>query len=175
MQPFSAVLSQGRVVIPAQSEADSLHSDGYGHWVGNHILSLKPHETLYNVERQKIAVVDEDTNKRLSFQELLHVFTKNDSKVWTKFIVYRDLRTRGFITQGSEDDQVDFEVYERGTFRKNPPSINVIIISEGVPEPMSEVIKRLSKTEKKGQELKLAVVDRRGEIVYYSLSEKKFG
>jgi len=32
----------------------------------------------------------------------------------------------------------------------------------------------LKKTEEEGCEFKLAVVDRRGDIVYYSLSEKMF-
>jgi tRNA-intron endonuclease len=173
MQPFTAVLTQGVVVVPMQSEADSLFNDGYGNREGGGMLTLDPCETLYNMDRGKIAVVDEDANAKLSFQEALRLFTTDDPSIWTRFIVYRDLRTRGFVAKKAEK-AADFVVYERGMYRKQPPSYRVKILSEGRPEKVEAILEDLKETEAKGYELKLAVVDRRGEIVYYGLSEKIF-
>ncbi len=173
MQPFTAVLTQGGVVVPMRSEADSLFNDGYGTREGVGVLTLDSCETLYNMDRGKVALVDEDANVKISFREALRLFTTDDPSIWTKFIVYRDLRSRGFVARNA-DEAADFVVYERGMYRKQPPSYHIIIISEGRPEKVEAMLNDLKKTEEKGRELKLAVVDRRGEIVYYGLSEKTF-
>jgi tRNA-intron endonuclease len=174
MQPFTTVLTEGRVVVPSQSEADSLMNDGYGARDGG-VLSLEPSETLFNVERGKITVVDEKTNRNMSFNELLRVFLENDSKAWTRFLVYRDLRTRGFVARTDPDGLTDLVVYERGAFKKEQPTIRVAVVSEGSPENLEKLLELAQSLEKEGLQLKLAVVDRRGEMVYYSLAESKFG
>jgi len=173
MQPFTAVLTQGTVVIPMRSEADSLFNDGYGTRERNIVLTLDPVETLYNMDRGKVALVDEDANEKLSFQEAIRLFTADDPSIWTRFIVYRDLRTRGFVARKAEET-ADFVVYERGMYRKQPPRHHVRIISEGRPEKVKTILDELKKTEEEGCDFKLAVVDRRGDIVYYGLSEKIF-
>ena len=173
MQPFTAVLTERGVVVPMRSEADSLFNDGYGTREGSEALTLGPCETLYTMDRGKIALVDEDANVKLSFHEALRLFTADDPSIWTRFIVYRDLRTRGFVARQAEE-AADFVVYERGMYRKQPPSYHVRIISEGRPEKIEAVIEDMKKTEERGREFKLAIVDRRGEIVYYGLSEKIF-
>jgi tRNA-intron endonuclease len=173
MQPFTAVLSEGKVVVPSQSEADSLRSDGYGHRQGS-LYVLEPAESLYNVERQKISVVDEDTNRVLSFQELLKIFNALDPGVWTRFLVYRDLRTRGFTAITDLEGEADLVVYERGGFMKGPPTIRVFIVSEGSPERLDRLIELTRRFEAEELQLKLAVVDRRGEMVYYGLAERRF-
>ena len=164
---------KGVVAIPMRSEADSLFNDGYGAREGDSVLTLDPCETLYNMDRGKVALVDEDANVKLSFQEALMLFTADDSSIWTRFIVYRDLRTRGFVARKAEE-AAGFVVYERGMYRKQPPSYHVRIISEGRPEKVKAILDELKKTEEEGCEFKLAVVDRRGDIVYYGLSEKSF-
>ncbi|HUV55004.1 MAG TPA: hypothetical protein VMW03_07360 [Candidatus Krumholzibacteriaceae bacterium] len=173
MQPFTAVLTQGVVVIPMRSEADSLFNDGYGTREGDSVLTLDPCETLYNMDRGKVALVDEDANEKLSFQEALMLFTEDDASIWTRFIVYRDLRTRGFVARKAEET-AGFVVYERGVYRRQPPSYHVRIISEGRPEKVEAILDDLKNSEEEGCEFKLAVVDRRGDIVYYGLSEKMF-
>ncbi|MBN2335344.1 hypothetical protein JXL21_07255 [Candidatus Bathyarchaeota archaeon] len=173
MQPFVAVLSHGEVVVPAQSEADSMYNDGYGEREKNAPLRLKPCETLFNVERGKLSVVDEASNEKQTFQDLLVHYTALDTHVWTRFIVYRDLRLRGFVAQAVKGE-TDFIVYERGMYRKEPPKYLVKIISEGQPEDVKDMLDALKESESCEKELKLAVVDRRGEILYYGLSERRF-
>jgi tRNA-intron endonuclease len=172
MQPFTAVLTDGRVVVPQQSEADSLMNDGYGTRAGG-LLVLEPSETLFNVERGKIMVVDEKTNSSLSLSELLRVFLETDAKAWTRFLVYRDLRTRGFVARRDPEGLTDLVVYERGAFKKEPPNMRVAIVSEGSPESLERLHELARGIEREGLQLKLAVVDRRGEMVYYGLSERK--
>ena len=167
MQPITAVLSQGEIIVPAQNDADSLYQDGYGFRKhGEHCLH--PVETLYNVGREKIAVIDEVSNKQLKFTDLLGILSKNTPTLWTRFIVFNDLRTRGFIIKIDEDK---FKVYERGADRKKKPNYLIHIFSEGKPQKLSQFLAELKQTETYGYEMKVAVVDRRGELVYYSVKE----
>ena len=167
MEPFTAVYSNREIIVPTQAEADSLYQDGYGYRRNkNHYL--RGVETLYNVERGKLVVVDEESNQTLSFQELLHMLTQNEPGLWTSYIVYKDLRTRGFIIQLKDQD---FRVYERGDYGNKPPSYQLKIISEGKPEQIETILDELEAMNE-SMSMKIAVVDRRGEIVYYGLEEK---
>jgi tRNA-intron endonuclease len=171
MQPFTAVYSKQTTFVPTLSEADSLFQDGYGFKKG--ILILDPFEVLYNVERGKIRVINEENKEILSFQELLTLYSIQDKEIWIKFIVYRDLRTRGFVTRKSSMVEAYFEVYERGTYHIASPRYLIYIITEGSPQPMSNILSIVKENNASLMETKLAVVDRRGEIIYYSVNEKE--
>ncbi|OGD54114.1 hypothetical protein A3K81_02895 [Candidatus Bathyarchaeota archaeon RBG_13_60_20] len=173
MQPVTVVLSGGRVVVPAQSDADSLMNDGYGSREGG-LYMLEPVEALFNVERGRVEVIDEEDNKHLGLKELLPLFQERDGKVWTRYLVYRDLRTRGFTARRDPEGPADLVVYERGMFKQGPPTIRIAIISEGLPESLKGLLGMARGYEELGLQLKLAVVDRRGDMVYYSLSERSF-
>jgi len=168
MEIFTAIYTDDGIVVPTEAEADSLLQDGYGYrW--NKVHYLHGVEVLYNMERGKIQVVDEETNTQLSFQGLLRRLSRDDPDLWTRYTVYRDLRRRGFIIK----IQRGFKVYERGDFGKKPPSYHLKIISEGKPERVEDVLEELASVEAQQLGMKVAVVDRRGEIVYYGVKEKK--
>ncbi|MFC1803473.1 hypothetical protein ACFL0D_05845 [Thermoproteota archaeon] len=169
MESFKAVYTNDEIIVPTKSEADSLYQDGYG-VRRNNVHYLRGVETLYNVERGKLNVVDEYTNQTLNFQQLLYFLSREDPNLWTNFIVYKDLRTRGFII---EINKQDFRVYERGDFGKKPASYQIKIISEGKPETIENLLEELVSVEETSLSMKVAVVDRRGEIVYYGLEEKE--
>lgn len=171
MEIINAIYSDNSVVVPAQNEANSLYQDGYGSLLGDtRLLTLKPHEALYLVERQRLAVIDETSRDKLVFQELLWKFKESDPEIWTRFIVYRDLKSRGFVVKTGPGLGIDFLVYERGSFGKRTPRYLVYTIWEGLGESvlrLSEILDAMAEAEKI---LRLAVVDRRGEIVYYTVS-----
>ena len=66
-----------------------------------------------------------------------------------------------------------FKIYERGDYRKKPPSYQLKILSEGKPEKIDKLLKELEKVKNELITMKLAVVDRRGEIVYYGVDERE--
>jgi tRNA-intron endonuclease len=175
MEAISAVYTATKIVVPALNEANSLYQDGYGSLVkDSHILSLQPSEALYLVERQKVSIIDEETKARLHFQELLSRFSETDSDIWTRYIVYRDLRARGFVVKAGKGPGVNFLVYERGGFGKRVPRYMIYTVWEGTKEPVERLGRVLDRAIKADKILRLAVVDRRGEIVYYTLSDMDF-
>jgi tRNA-intron endonuclease len=175
METFSAVATSENIIVPALNEANSLYQDGYGSLHRERsMLSLLPVEALYLMERGKVSVFDEETRERLVFQELLQRLILEDQELWTRYIVYRDLRTRGFVAKAEDKPGVRFLVYERGMYGKKLPKYLVYTVWEGAPETFGGLARVLDFAGKGGKVLRLAVVDRRGDIVYYTLSDAEF-
>jgi len=70
---------------------------------------------------------------------------------------------------------VDFLVYERGSYGKKTPRYMVYNVWEGAKEPLRHLGDVLNAAKEHDKILRLAVIDRRGEIVYYTMSEMSFG
>ena len=173
VQSINAILTGLKIVVPTQNDADSLSQDGYG-TRNKGLLILQPFEALYLVEKERLTIIDEQRKKNISFQELLNISLETDPLLWTKYIIYRDIRGRGFVTKETGEKGVSFIVYERGCYKSKPPSYYVYTVYEGMPETIGHLKEILEQTKVSSKELKLAVVDRRGEIVYYSLNEINF-
>lgn len=165
-----AVYAEGVVKVLDFDEANSLHQDGYGTFK-HRLLTLTPCEALYLLERDRIGVFEE--GKELSFTELLGRLSSHDERLWTRYFVYRDLRMRGYVVREVEG-KPSFLVYERGFFLKASPSYEVYALWEGSPQPIYRLLEILRRAEERGKAMKIAVVDRRGEVVYYTLREMDF-
>ncbi len=175
MEAINVVYTATGIVVPALNEANSLYQDGYGYLMkDSQVLSLQPFEALYLVERQKVSIIEEQTKGRLVFRELLQSFSEDDPDIWTRYIVYRDLRTRGFVVKGGKGPGLDFLVYERGSYGKKMPKYMIYTVWEGSKVPVERLGKVLDEATGSDRILRLAVVDRRGEIVYYTLSDMDF-
>ena len=68
---------------------------------GQELLIIDAVEVLLLCERNRILVwEDNDKNKNLyDFEGLLTYFTQYDEKLWQKYIIYMDLRKRGYIVR----------------------------------------------------------------------------
>ena len=163
------VALEKNVKIIEQSSVDGLSSRGYGTKEKNSLF-LAFYEALYLLDKN-ILKVSSDKNINLTFQDLLRYYEKIDENAWVNYLVYRDLRSRGYVVRGGFGAGIDFRIYERGTYGKNVASTLILSTQEGRPldvEYLSNVMKQCQSQKKS---LVLAVMNRRGEIVYYSLSQ----
>ncbi len=174
VQPVCAILSNGVVVVLSQREADSLSQDGYGSRSKSGNLVLTPIEALYLLEKERIEVTDERTREVMSFEELFTRYASSDEMLWNRYLIFKDLRGRGFVIKIDDGEGVEFQVYERGGYTKGEPLYHIHAVYEGMVETVGHLGDLLSGLTP-GVALKLAVVDRRGEIVYYGLGDLDFG
>ena len=72
-----------------------------------------------------------DHDNMINFDDLVKIPLKRDKHVLTRFMVYRDLRSRGYIPKEGFGFGVDFRVYERGEYEKKATKYVVFGISEG--------------------------------------------
>jgi len=170
IKKIKSVLSKKGVTISAGDNFESLTSRGYG-TLENKELVLSFYETLFLQSKGLLEVFKRKSRKSLGFQELLHQFKLVDENVWVKYLIYRDLRSRGYVVREGFGLGIDFRVYERGEYGKATATYLILGIQEGKPmsvKQLAGVLKHVLSLKKK---LVLAVVNRRGEIVHYTLSK----
>lgn len=149
-----------------------LESRGYGE-VRSGKFYLMPYESLYLMHRGRLAL---DGRKRAAtFESLVSALRRYDEDVLTRFLVYRDLRARGYTAKGGFGFGADFRVYERGRFGDKGASYVVFALAEGAPEKAGALHKKAGEIEQMGKEPIVAVIERRGEVIYYRLSTVAFG
>jgi tRNA-intron endonuclease len=169
-QSVTADFAEGRVTISDPVSAQSLVEAGYGFAKSNgEKCSLSPWEALYLLAEDRLQVQDRPSQKPMTFQTLLTRYRKDDEEVWTKYLIYRDLRSRGYVVRDGFGLGVDFRLYARGTYGKKAAKYLVYTLCEGTPIATKKMrdIHLIAQNMKK--QLIIAVMDRRGEIVYYSL------
>jgi tRNA-intron endonuclease len=161
--PWNA-LSAGRAVyIPYKSELMELRDRGFGD-LKNGKLKFTPYESFYLIEKQRIRVFDKKTQEELTLRDIVKRVSIGRPEIWIKYLVYRDLRDRGYIVRESDRD-FDFDIYGKGPLRRL-----ISIVYEGGEASLRKLQKLLRYSEREKKELVLAVVDRRTDIVYYTLS-----
>jgi len=165
------ILKKG-VEIAKQSNIDSLSQRGYG-TTENDVFTLAFYEALYLMDKELLEVRDEK-GKELDFQALLQSYEKMDQNAWVNYLVYRDLRSRGYVVREGFGAGTDFRIYQRGTYGKDTASYLVLGTQEGTPLPIEDLTSALQHCQSQKKELILAVMNRRGEIVYYSVSSLHF-
>jgi len=163
----------GRVLVEKGEYLDSLAQRGYGMTEEGGRLALSPEESLYLVAEGKMTVKDKD-DREPAFRELAEAFLRKDAEVWTRYLVFRDLRSRGYVVKEGYGLGLDFRVYDRGTYGKEPAKLIVVGVSEGKPLRIDALVENLKMTQSSKKELVLAVIDRRGEVVYYAVSPLGF-
>jgi tRNA-intron endonuclease len=164
-----ASLKEDSVTVTSAEGVQEFSSKGYGVAEGSK-LCLTFYEALFLVGKGAIEVKDEK-GKKMDFEELLKQYQSKDKDAWVRYLIYRDLRSRGYVAREGFGLGMDFRVYERGEYGKGTAKHLIFGIQEGQPVSME----KLARTQRYVQNLKknlvLAVINRRGEIVYYSLSE----
>jgi tRNA-intron endonuclease len=170
VMPVAASLKETDVTVSSPEGIEEFSQKGYG-ITEDGKLRLTFCEALFLLGKGAIEVKDEATGEKLAFEELLKRFQSVDKDVWVRYLIYRDLRSRGYVAREGFGLGIDFRLYERGDYGKGTAKHLIFGIQEGQPV----TVEKLARTQRYVQNLKknliLAVINRRGEIVYYSLSE----
>ncbi len=170
IKKIKGLLSKKSGKVLVRGNFENLVSRGYG-TVEKKKLALSFYEALFLQSKGVLEVFKEKSRKALGFQELLHQFKLVDENAWVKYLIYRDLRSRGYVVREGFGLGIDFRVYERGEYGKATATYLILGIQEGKPLSVRELARVLSHVQSLKKKLVLAVVNRRGEIVYYTLSK----
>jgi tRNA-intron endonuclease len=167
---IKARLREEDVVVSASESVEELASRGYG-ISEDKTLALTLFEALFLVSKGIVQVEDKKIKKIIAFQRLLNRYQTLDKNAWAKYLIYRDLRSRGYVAREGFGLGLDFRVYERGEYGAATAQYLVFGIQEGQPVSMEELARALKHVHSLKKRLVLAVLNRRGEVVYYSLSK----
>ncbi|MEM4312379.1 MAG: tRNA-intron lyase [Nitrososphaerales archaeon] len=162
-------LERGNFVVKEPKE--ELEQKGYGEKREGKLI-LAPYEALYLVHIEKAQVFKK--RELMSFEKLLNYIKRKDKKIMTKFLIYKDLRNRGYVVKEGFGFGSDFRVYDRGDYGSKSAKYVVFALSEGTEISLKELPKIVNEIYNMGKEAILGVVERRGEVIYYKLSKAKF-
>ncbi len=168
---IEGILLDDHTIISNKEMQNQLEAKGYGETRQGKFL-LKPFETLYFLFYKKLDL--SKGKKQIDFEQMLSICSEIDENALTKFLIYRDLRVRGYTVKDGFGFGSDFRVYERGQFGEKGAKYLVFGLSEGKQEKVGTLQKNIEEITKMGKEPILAVIERRGEIIYYKISHVRF-
>ena len=162
-----------KIVVEESRFQDQLRDKGFGDKEDSEYL-LKPYEALYLVYTKRLIL--KGKRNKLDFDSLIELILKHDKDILTKFLIYRDLRSRGYIAKEGFGFGfgVDFRVYGRGEFEKKPSKYIVFGLNEGINMKASTFSVAIEQIGKMGKEGVVAVVERRGGVIYYKVAKTRF-
>jgi len=158
-------LSGTKVIVGDSDTKSLLRQKGFGEDAGaRQDLSLI--EALFLVETKNIGVSDGE--KELDFDDLLKLGSKAEENFYAKYIVYKDLRSRGLLVRTGLKFGTDFRVYERGSTLSTGHSRYLVHV---IPEEHTCSFPELSRAVRlaKGvhKDIIFAIVDEECDVIYY--------
>src|SRR5215211_5295274 len=118
--------SNRKIVVDETRFQDELRSKGFGERENAEFI-LKPYEALYLFHTKRLKLKNKPA---IGFNSLFELLLKHNRNIMSEFLVYRDLRSRGYVAKEGFGFGYDFRVYERGDYEKKPAKYVVFGINE---------------------------------------------
>ncbi|HWG89504.1 MAG TPA: tRNA-intron lyase [Candidatus Thermoplasmatota archaeon] len=159
-----------KVLIPQEREASPLYNKGaFGFPQSGGALLLDLVEATYLAETNRLSV--REGKRILTPEDLLMVASERDRDFEIRYLVYRDLRSRGYLVKQpgeAEQHAPDFHVYPRGGFPGKTPSNYVVhAVSERAAFRAGPLARAAERAHAQGKKLLVAIVDEEGDLTYY--------
>ena len=168
---ISAKLINEKIVVINPKMQNILKERGFGEFEKESLI-LNSFETLYLLYNDKLEL--KKINKDLFFDELIQKYIQKNDNILTQFLLYRDLRTKGYVVKDGFGFGSDFRVYERGTYGLKDAKFLIFAFNEGTQQKISKLYKNIDEITKMGKEPIIAIIERRGEIIYYKINKMNF-
>lgn len=168
---ISAKLIDEKIIVINPKMQNILTERGFGE-PEKDILVLDSFEALYLLYNNKLEL--KKVNKTIVFDELIQQYIQKNDDILTQFLLYRDLRTKGYVVKDGFGFGSDFRVYERGNYGLKDAKFIIFAFNEGTQQKLGKLYKNIEEITKMGKEPIIAVIERRGEIIYYKINKMNF-
>jgi tRNA-intron endonuclease len=170
-EPAEVVFENGKGIASCE-DADRLSQQGfYGTRIEGNGLELEPVELLHLIERKRVAVKT-STGESIGSDHIVSALLKEDPDLWVSYLVFRDLRSRGYAVRKGFGGGIGFRVYARGD---KPGAANakelVYVLKEGVPISLSDLDLVTQAAANSRKDLVFALVDQNGEVNFYKVAQ----
>ena len=159
-------LTGDQIIVEDGAEASQIYNKGYfGNPQSGGSLKLNLIEATYLTEVGKLEV--KKGNKTQDLEKLFRLGNNLVENFEIKYIVYRDMRQRGYVIKKG-NKPLDFRALPRGGVPgKNPSKFWILALSERGKFDIKKVIDTVEKVKRVKKILLLAVVDEESDITYY--------
>jgi tRNA-intron endonuclease len=168
----SAVIFENGKGFAASEDADRLSQQGfYGTRIDGNRLELEPVELLHLIERKRVTVTT-PSGESVGSDYIISALLEEDPDLWVSYLVFRDLRSRGYAVRKGFGRGIGFRVYARGD---RPGAANakelVYVLKEGVPISLGDLDLVTQTAASSRKNLVFALVDQNGEVNFYKVAQ----
>jgi tRNA-intron endonuclease len=163
-----AYLVNERVIIESSDEGRELYAQSrFGNLIEDGKVQLSLLEALYLMERNKITIHDQK-NKIIEFEKFVKKANKVEVNFWTRYCVFKDMRSRGFIIKTALKFGADFRIYDRGIKPGEDHAKWVVFpVREGSSLTWHDFAAKNRVAHSTKKKLLLGVVDDESDVTYY--------
>lgn len=160
-------LVENKIIVDERPSQDRLWQKGFGERKTDHlVLDLK--EALYLTEKNKLKI--KKRGKAVLKKQLLAIGTRRENGFFKKFVVFKELRDKGFVVKTGFKFGFDFRVYPKG---KRPGEAHSQWVIEVKNQEEKLAMPELSRFVRMAQTLHtqalVAIVDAENEINFYEM------
>jgi len=182
---FEGELIERRVIIWDKKAVNLYFEKGYGKPIPvekPERLELDLIEATYLMEKGmlKIYVKEKDKKRMLNFEEIFEIGKESVKDFHTQYIVYSDLRNRGYLVKTGFKFGAHFRVYEKGVKIKRGPKApfeHTKFVVHVVPEETAFSLPEMARAVRLAHNIRAtfiwAVVDKENDITYYEIKRIK--
>ena len=167
----AGILKNDSVIVADQKESSQIYNKGnFGYPMSGGSLELDLIEATFLLETGRMEVLR--GGEKMTLGSLFSYASSSSEGFDIKYMVYRDIRQRGFVVK-SETSDVDLSVFPRGkTLSNSRPKYLVKAVSERTAFSIDTFIELADTAASKGKELLFAIADEEGDITYYVVSKR---
>jgi tRNA-intron endonuclease len=163
---MKAVLFEDRVILKDESQISRLIQRGFGSKTED-ALELTLLEALFLMERGTLKVIEK--GKEVNRDHILKV-SGNEVDFLRRYIVYKELRERGYVLKTGFKFGAHFRVYERGEFSIDGHSMFLVhVLPEDAQLNFPDISRAVRLTQSVKKRLIYAVVDHENDITFYKI------
>lgn len=173
-------LIENRVIIWDPSAVALYDESGYGKSLPEEKpdrLELDLIEATYLVEKGKLKVKQKGKKRALKFDDLIRIGAEQVNQFHPQFVVFHDLRERGYLVKTGFKFGAHFRVYERGVKLKRGPKEaheHTQWIVHCVPEESAFSLPEMSRAVRLAHNIRAtflwAVIDKEEGVTYYQIT-----
>jgi tRNA-intron endonuclease len=159
-------LIEDHVIVKDAKEASQIYNKGcYGQPQSGGTLKLTLIEAVYLYEAKRLEI--KRNNRKMSFVSLYRYSNNMHPEFEIRYIVYRDLRMRGYIVK-PDIQPLHLRVFPRGGKpSKTPSKFWVMAASERRMFDLKDMVTLIKRVQKARKKLLIGIVDEEGDLTYY--------
>lgn len=169
MEKIKATFISERIFSNSKEAFNLFESQRFGERTGEKIFYTLQ-EALLLVESKKMEILD-SKDKKLTEKELLKKFEKIDKKFKTKYLVFRDLRNKGFIVKTALKFGAEFRVYDKGkSIGEDHAKWILFPVSQNEQLTWQDFSAKNRIAHSTNKKLLIAIVDEENQVSYYEVN-----
>lgn len=162
---FKSIFVGERVISNSKQAVELLNKSYFGQLIDGKVhYSLV--EAAYLLEKKKMQVFE--GKKKLTFDKFIEKARKIEKNFLTRYYVFRDIRSRGYIVKTALKFGADFRVYDRGA-KPGKDHAKWILFPVHQSEILTwfEFVSKNRVAHSTRKKLLIGIVDDEGDVTYY--------